>query len=321
MGDRRTRKCLAMSSQPSSRPQASNRPTVAFIGAGRAANVIGIALAKAGYDIVAVASRTRESADATAAAIVAAGAVNCRSMDPQAAADAADLLLITTSDGAIGEVGSSLRWRPGQTVAHCSGALGADVLAPAQAQGAAIGSWHPFQTLAGTAELDGVTFGIEAGPDLYETLADLARAVGGFPLAVPAEARALYHAASVLACGYLTTLLREARRIWEAAGLPEEAGRLAIGAVASATLANVRAMGEGATVTGPVSRGDMGTVQLHLESIRAAAPDLLPLYMAISRRSAVLALDAGRPTKSLEEWDALYGQFGEHGAFSEETGG
>jgi predicted short-subunit dehydrogenase-like oxidoreductase (DUF2520 family) len=230
-------------------------------------------------------------------------------MEPQAAADAADLVLITTSDGAIGEVAGSLRWRAGQMVVHVSGALGADVLAPAKAQGAAIGSWHPFQTLTGTAELDGVTFGIEADAEVYETLAAMARAVGGLPLEVPAEARALYHAASVLACGYLTTLLREARRVWEAACLPEEAGRLAIGAVASATLANVRAMGEGPTVTGPVSRGDTGTVRLHLEHIEAAAPELLPLYTAISRRSAVLAHEAGRPTKSMDEWDALYCAF------------
>lgn len=293
-----------------------HKPTIAFIGAGRAANVVGVALARAGYDVTAVASRTQASADATAVAIAAAGDGGCASMASQDAVDAADLVLITTSDGAIGEVADALRWRGGQAVVHCSGALGADVLASALARGAAIGSWHPFQTLAGTAELNGVTFGIEADAELYETLAEMASAVGGTPLAVPAAARVLYHAASVLACGYLTTLLREARRVWETAGLPEEAGRQAISAVASATLANVRAMGEGPTVTGPVSRGDVGTVQLHLESIAAAAPELLGLYTAISRRSAVLALEAGRPTKPLDEWDSLYQAFS-----SEQVGG
>jgi predicted short-subunit dehydrogenase-like oxidoreductase (DUF2520 family) len=286
-----------------------DNPTIALIGAGRAAHVLGIALAKAGYEIVAVASRTPASAESAVSAIIGAGAKACAVTSAQGAADAAELVLITTNDGAIADVAAQVDWRPGQAVVHVSGALGADVLAPAAKRGARIASWHPFQTLAGSAKLDGVTFGIEADDDLYPQLAAMAEAVGGEPLAVPAEARALYHAASVLACGYLTTLLREARRIWESAGLPEEAGRRAIGAVAAATLENVRALGEGATVTGPVSRGDVGTVRLHLEQIDSAAPELIQLYTAISRRSAVLATEAGRPTGPLDTWDALYDEF------------
>jgi len=285
------------------------RPTIAFIGAGRAANVLGVALAKAGYDVVAVASRSEASAAKTAEAIRRTGAAACKATSVQGAADAAELVLVTTTDAAIAEVASSVRWRAGQGVVHCSGALGADVLTSAAEQGAVVGSWHPYQTLAGSASLDGVAFGIEAGPRLYDTLAAMAVAVGGEPLPVPAEARALYHASSVLACGYLTTLLREARRVWEAAGLPEEAGRRAIGAIAAATVQNVRSFGEAATVTGPVSRGDVGTVRLHLDAIAEAEPDLLPLYAAISRRSAMLALEAGRPTCPLDEWDALYQSF------------
>lgn len=287
----------------------ADRPTIGFIGAGRAAQVLGVALAKAGYEVVAVGSRTPASADSAANVIREAGSTGCATASAQGVANAADLVLISTNDGAIGDVAGQVDWKQAQAVVHISGALGANVLAPAAAKGARIASWHPFQTLAGSARLDGVTFGIEAGDDLYPELAAMAEAVGGEPLAVPAEARALYHAASVLACGYLTTLLREARRVWESAGLPEEAGRRAIGAVAAATLENARTFGEGATVTGPVSRGDVGTVRLHLEEIDRAAPELIQLYTAISRRSAVLAAEAGRPTEPLETWDALYGEF------------
>ena len=174
----------------------AERPTIAFIGAGRAANVVGAALATAGYPVVAVASRSRQSADATANAIRSAGAVDCVSAQPREAADAAALVLITTTDGAIADVAGSLRWRSGHRVAHCSGALGASVLDSARDQGAETGSWHPFQTLTGTAKLEGVTFGIEAEGGLYEVLAEMSRTVGGTPLNVPAEARPLYHAAS-----------------------------------------------------------------------------------------------------------------------------
>jgi predicted short-subunit dehydrogenase-like oxidoreductase (DUF2520 family) len=269
----------------------ADRSMVAIIGAGRAAHVLGVALARAGYEIVAVASRTQASAESAASAIRDAGqgrrARTCVVMSAQGAADAAELVLITTNDSAITEVASQVRWKPGQGVVHVSGALGTDVLAPAVLGGARTASWHPFQTLAGSARLDGVTFGIEAGDDLYAELAAMAVAVGGEPLAVSGEAR----------------------RVWEAAGLPEEAGRRAIGAVAATTLENVRTFGEGTTVTGPVSRGDVGTVRLHLEEIDRAAPELIPLYTAISRRSAVLASEAGRPTGPLGTWDALYGEF------------
>ena len=287
--------------------------TIGFIGAGRAATVLGVALAKGGYSVVAVASRTEASAKAAAKAIEDAGSMGCLAVSQQSAADAADLVLVTTNDGAIGEIARTVRWRAGQAVVHCSGALGADVLDSAGHTGAWIGSWHPFQTLTGTATLDGVAFGIEADDELYRTLAAMAVAVGGNPLPVAAEARALYHASSVMACGYLTTLLRDARRVWEAAGLPEEAGRRAIGAIASATVRNVIEFGEDATMTGPVSRGDIGTVRLHLESLRSSAPELLDLYTAISLRSVQLALDAGRPTEALSRWDALYDEFRSEG--------
>jgi len=287
--------------------------TIGIIGAGRAAHVLGAALANAGYQIVAMASRTQASAESASLAICDARPAGnlgiCKVVSTQGVADAAELVLITTNDGAIGVVAGEVSWRQGQAVVHVSGALGADVLAPAAARGARIGSWHPFQTLTGSARLNGVTFGIEAAADLYEELADMTKAVGGEPLAVPAEARALYHAASVMACGYLTTLLREARRIWEAAGLPEEVGRRAIGAVAAATIQNARTLGEGETVTGPVSRGDVGTVRLHLDEINRAAPELIPLYTAISRRSVALAIEAGQSAGSLETWNSLYGEF------------
>ena len=287
----------------------ADRPTVGFIGAGRAAGVVGVALARAGYEIVAVGSRTMTSAESVATRIRDAGCERCAAMASQAVADTAELVLVTTIDAAISEVAGALRWRSGQAVVHCSGALSLETLAAARRQGADIGSWHPFQTLTGLARLEGATFGIEAGGALYERLAAMTRDVGGTPLPVPSEARVLYHAASVLSCGYLTTLLREARRLWECAGLPADAAMPAIGAIAEATLANARAMGVEATITGPTSRGDAGTVRMHLEAIADRSPELLPLYAAFSARSAALANEAGRPTRPVEEWEALFEEY------------
>lgn len=284
-------------------------PSVGFIGAGRVAGALAPALAAAGYRVAAVASRTSASAERVAAHVTGAAAPSVQSA--QGVVDAAELVFLTTSDGAIRPVADALRWRGGQAAVHCSGALTLEPLAAARKRGALVGSWHPFQTFGaeGTSTtLAGVTFGIEADAGLYDTLADLTGRVGGVALPVPAGARVLYHAASVMSCGYLTTLLHEAEVLWKRAGLPPEAARAAIGVLAETTLANLRRAGAGAALSGPTSRGDEATVRLHLDGVAERAPELLTLYAAVSARSAVLAEEAGRAVGETD-WAALFAEY------------
>ena len=279
------------------------RPTLAFIGAGRVAGALAPALARLGCRVSGIASRSRESAERVAALVPGS-----RAATAQEAADSADAVFITTSDGAIADVAASVAWRPGQFVVHCSGALTSEPLQPARAAGANVGPWHPFQTFGGgETRLDGATFGIEAEGDALAFLERLTEDVGGYALRVPSSARALYHAASVMSCGYLTTLLHEARTLWVRAGLPPEQAARAIGRLAETTLANIERDGAGAALTGPISRGDAATVRLHVAAAREAAPELLPLYKEISLRSAQLAREAGRPG-GLVDWDALFAE-------------
>lgn len=280
----------------------SERPTLAFIGAGRVAGALAPALARLGSRVAAIASRSRESAERVAALVPGS-----RAATAQEAADSADAVFITTSDGAIADVAASVAWRPGQFALHCSGALTLEPLEPARAAGASVGSWHPFQTFGGETRLDGATFGIEAEGDALAFLERLTEDVGGHALRVPASARALYHAASVMSCGYLTTLLHEARTLWVRAGLPPEQAARAIGRLAETTLANIERDGAGAALTGPTSRGDAATVRLHIAATREAAPELLPLYKEISLRSAQLAREAGRPG-GLVDWEELFAE-------------
>ena len=292
-------------------------PVVGFIGAGRVAGALAPALAAVGYRVAAVASRTGASAERVASLVPSATATDMQGA--QGVVDAAELVFLTTSDGAIEAAAGAVRWREGQAAVHCSGALTLEPLAAARKQGAVTGSWHPFQTFVaqgraeGRAEgtsttLAGVTFGIEADAGLYDTLAELAKRVGGVALPVPAGARALYHAASVMSCGYLTTLLHEAEVLWTRAGLPPEAAGPAIGVLAETTLANLRRAGAGAALSGPTARGDEGTVRLHLDAVAARAPELLPLYAAVSMRSAVLAKEVGRPVGETD-WAALFAEY------------
>lgn len=280
-----------------------DRPAIAFIGAGRVAGMLARAFADLGYPVPAVASRSPESAQRVASLVP-----GCSAVSPQDAADAAEVVFITTSDGAVADVAASIAWRAGQGVVHCSGALTCEPLAPARDAGANVGSWHPFQTFGGETTLAGVTFGIEADGDLLAFLERLASEIGGHPLRVPAEARALYHAASVLSCGYLTTLLGEARTLWTRAGLPPEQAFQAIVHIARTTLANIERFGAETALTGPTSRGDAGTVRLHLDSVRNVAPELLPFYREICLRSVELAREAGRPGGEMD-WRPLFAEY------------
>ena len=274
---------------------------VAFIGAGKAGTTLAHGLRRAGYPVVAIASRTEASAERLAAIIPGAEAFGA-----QAAADAADLVFVTVPDDAIAAVTAGIAWRPAQAVAHVSGALDLVPLDAARDAGASVGSLHPVQTLLGTASdsLEGVTFGIEAEGWLREQLLAMADRLGGTGIDVPASARALYHAAAVMSCGYVTALLHDAAALWVRAGLDADVAVAALGRMAEATAANVRAVGLYSALTGPIARGDAATVLAHLDAIDRAAPDISESYVANGRRMAVLAGKSDKTDPST--WQALF---------------
>ncbi|MEK7814356.1 MAG: Rossmann-like and DUF2520 domain-containing protein, partial [Chloroflexota bacterium] len=194
----------------------------------------------------------------------------------------------------------TVRWRPGQGVVHCCGAASLEVLQPAAAQGAVTGAFHPFQTFAGLADpedtlsrLARVTFAVEGQGWLSGFLGDLARTLGGHPVFIPHHHRPLYHAAAVLGCGYLVTLLQAAVTAWQSMGFSPQQAMDALYPLARATLENVAQGGITATVTGPVVRGDAATVQSHLEALSQSLPDLVPLYWALTEASLPLAAERG----------------------------
>src|SRR5437879_3331823 len=146
---------------------------IGFVGAGQLANVLAPALAQAGYTVAAVASTEQADAEALAKRLPGAQALPT----PQAVAEAADLIFLTTPDDAIAAVAGSIRWRPETAAVHCSGTFGLELLSTASSQGAATGSFHPLQTFAGgQGDLAGVTVAIEATDGLLATLTGMATA-------------------------------------------------------------------------------------------------------------------------------------------------
>ena len=185
----------------------------------------------------------------------------------------------------------------GQAMVHTSGALGADVLTPAMAAGTQIGSFHPLVAFADTeraiAALHGATVAVEGDDQLVALLADMAERLGATAVRLAPGSKAAYHAAAVLAAGGFIALLDAIAELGRVAGL-DEAGSLAVyGPLIRGTLGNAEALGIQAALTGPMTRGDVGTLSAHLAALEAHAPGVLDLYGAAAAREIDLASDRG----------------------------
>jgi len=273
---------------------------IAFIGAGRLATGLALAMHAAGAEVHAVASRNAESARALAARIP-----GCRAYDAQQAVDSAGLVFLSVPDDAIATVAGSLTWKPGQAVVHCSGATEISTLDAAAASGAATGGFHPLQTFTdpavALANLPGCTVAIEAAEPLFSRLSALAEAMRCRPFALPAGARARYHATGSYAAQFINALLLEASTVWESFGMDREAAVRALLPLLKGTVAAIEHGGLARGLAGPVSRGDAGTVRRQLEGIATLGEDHLALFRELTRLTLPLAIERGTLTQAQVE--------------------
>jgi len=211
----------------------------------------------------------------------------------------ADLVIIAVPDDALTAVIAGLAGtgvlRPGQIVAHTSGAHGLDVLAPVVTAGATPLAVHPAMTFTGgpedVARLAGISYGVTAPRWLRPFATRLIADLGGTVEWVAEPDRPLYHAALAHGANHLVTLVNDALDRLRESGVGEPATML--GPLLRASLENTLEHGD-AALTGPVSRGDAGTVARHLERLADRAPETAPSYVALARRTAERGIAAGR---------------------------
>ncbi|WP_104655910.1 Rossmann-like and DUF2520 domain-containing protein [Ralstonia insidiosa] len=268
--------------------------SIGWIGAGRLARALATRAYRAGVHSAAVASRTHANA------AWLAQATGARALEAQGVADAADWVFITVPDDAIARVTASVRWRPGQLVVHCSGAGERDLLDAARQAGADTASFHPLFLFAGLPDdaerLGGASIAIEADAPHDAALANLAQRLGCTPLEVRPGQRALYHAGANYAASFLLCALHEAATLWQAAGINRDAAIEAMWPLVDGTLAAARARGLAGALAGPVSRGDGGVIDKHLQALDALGADHATLYTALTRRALALATERGAPS-------------------------
>ncbi|MFC1893536.1 Rossmann-like and DUF2520 domain-containing protein [Chloroflexota bacterium] len=268
-----------------------------FIGAGTVGTALAVRLSRKGYLVVAVSSRSQTSARNLAQAVG-----GCPVFDnAQGVADIAELIFITTPDGAIPTMAAQIHWHTGQSVLHCSGADSTGVLEPARKQGARVGVFHPLQTCASVEQaienIPGSTFALEAEEPLLTILKDIAAALDGHWVELKAGDKVLYHAAAVIACNYLVTLVKLASDLWQTFSVPPDQAIQALLPLIRGTVHNIDAVGIPQCLTGPIARGDTGTIRKHLEALEQRAPSVLPAYCELGLQTIPIALAKGRIDK------------------------
>lgn len=263
----------------------------AIVGAGRVGTSLGVLLQQSGRRIVAAAARSQSSRER------ASDWLGCPVFDdPAVAVKEAGCVLIAVSDDVLEELASQLAdsgaVAPGAFVFHTAGSLGVLPLASLNRNGAHTSAIHPLQAIpdiaTGIKRIPGSWFGVTCDAALRTWVETLVSDLGGHVLHVSEDERPAYHLAATMASNFLATL----------AWLVEKSGddlRPYL-PLMEGTLANISELGPHAALTGPIARGDAGTIIRHLETLREKAPEIEGFYRAISVATLLSVLESGRLT-------------------------
>ncbi|MFJ6047757.1 MULTISPECIES: Rossmann-like and DUF2520 domain-containing protein [unclassified Streptomyces] len=285
---------------PSQQPRPA-RLAVGVVGAGRVGPALACALQQAGHRPVAVSGVSDTSVRRAARMLPDVPLV-----PPAQVLELADLVLLTVPDDALPSLVEGLAEtgavRPGQLLVHTSGRYGTAVLDPARRAGALPLALHPAMTFTGTEvdvqRLAGCSFGVTAPDELRLAAEALVIEMGGEPEWIAEENRPLYHAALALGANHLVTLVAQSMELLAKAGV-EHPDRM-LGPLLGAALDNALRSGD-AALTGPVARGDAGTVAAHVSELRRHAPAAVSGYLAMARTTADRALAHGLLKPELAE--------------------
>jgi predicted short-subunit dehydrogenase-like oxidoreductase (DUF2520 family) len=269
------------------------RPRLLLVGAGSVGTAVATLLSRAGWHAAGVVSRTRASAEAAAARL------SSRVITSIDRAPEADLYLLGVPEPAIEEVAASLvpAARPGALAVHLAGVVGIDPLGSLRDHGLGVAALHPVQTCpdvdTAIERLPGSAWGVTCSPGAEGPCEELIASIGGTPVRIEESVRPQWHSASVMTSNGISAVVAFGASILEAIGVVDPDSVL--GPIAAATVANARAGGGGgATLTGPVVRGEADTLRRHLEALEASAPDLVPGYRLVVQTILEAATRAGR---------------------------
>jgi predicted short-subunit dehydrogenase-like oxidoreductase (DUF2520 family) len=280
-------------------------PPVGIAGAGRIGQALGRLLRERGEPIAAIAGR---DPGRTAAAAAFLGGVEPLSYEELASR--ARHILIAVPDDALDSVAAALArsgFRTGAAV-HTCGTRGPEALAALAGRGVSCAALHPLQTVTtpeqGLRALPGAAFAVDGSGEALDWALHIVELLKGTTLRIAPDRRPLYHAAAVMASNYLTAVVDGAAILMEKAGVGREQALRALAPLIRASVENALALGPAQALTGPIERGDTGTVAAHLRALAEAPETVRELY----RRAGLHAVELARrktPALNREKMELL----------------
>ncbi|MFY2509709.1 Rossmann-like and DUF2520 domain-containing protein [Vibrio pectenicida] len=221
----------------------------------------------------------------------------------------ADLYMVTTADGALGEVCDRMlnvhNFKQGSVIFHCSGVTPSSLFKRAQEHGCYIASVHPVKSFAdpSIAVLDfkGTFCAAEGDEKALGILEECFQSIGGQIIRINTEKKALYHGATVMACNNLIALVEAATSMYVDSGLDRQSALKLMEPIIRGTVTNIFALGSVSALTGPIARGDSETVKKHLDALKNDDGMLSDVYCSLGKWTLNLSKEQGSATtESLE---------------------
>ncbi len=271
---------------------------VAVIGPGRVGGALALVLTRRGNEVIAVAASPDPAGESPSLNRFLDLVPSAQVRPIEEVAIGADLILVTTPDDVIEatvrQVAAADGFTPGQRVVHTSGGFGPEVLGLARAAGAAVAACHPAMTfpdpVSGADNLPGTSWAVTAAEEDLGWARVLVVDLGGSPVTLAPKDRTLYHAGLSVGSNATTAVVSLARDMLLGAGITDPAaflGPLVVTSARGGAEQGVQAL------TGPVRRGDAGTVSAHLRELATSFPEAVETYLALGELILAQAIRAG----------------------------
>ena len=288
------------------------RHSVTLVGAGRLASALATLLPKAGFAVDEIVTRHPLKVKGAEKQILRKS--GGRLTTAEDATWSSEVVWLAVSDGAIascaGAIAKLTKWE-GKIVLHSSGALSSDVLSALRRKGAYVASAHPMMSfVAGEPpSLSGVVWTLEGDPRAVSSARSMVKALGGTALKIDKKSKPLYHAFGAFLSPLLVVHLETAMQLALDAGIPRTELASLMRPIVERTLNNLFAnvkhkKGSGRAFSGPLIRGDVETIEGHLQALKKM-PTALGLYVALISA----ALQSELPVKNRSEIGKAIGRF------------
>ncbi|WP_425449354.1 Rossmann-like and DUF2520 domain-containing protein [Dethiothermospora halolimnae] len=263
---------------------------IGFIGAGKVGTTFGIYLKNNGFNIYGYNSRTKESGE-TSAKLTDSQYYSIYDLS-----HGSDIIFITTGDDEIENVIDRLAdnnlLKEGQIIAHMSGASSSDILKRAKKKGCFVYSIHPLQSFAdikkGVEDLKDTVFSIEGDKEKIDLIEDILNRCGNKYFEITKEQKSIYHATACVVSNYLVTLMDYGLSLFKSIGIDKDDGFKALYPLIDGTIKNIYGLGTEKALTGPISRGDIKTIERHINSLKDDK-EKLKLYKILGLETLQLA--------------------------------